>query len=150
VSQARRLPSANDSPQHDAIALKNATQLSSPGGRFNFNSAPSSAGMLIRNAMNVRNLPRFASHEARAFRAEFSAFSRMWQNVETGWRSELNSNFRYRPPRIAALDCFVAQAAEVSTTRPRASSLGRPGSVGGRRGSKSGWMGAETGGWSLG
>jgi hypothetical protein len=63
--------------------------------------------------------------------AYFDHLSLNCKRRRTRWQRELNSSFRYRPPRIAAPGCFVAQAAEVSTPRPRASSLGRPAVRGG-------------------
>jgi len=53
-----------------------------------------------------------------------------------------------RLPRLTALGCFVALAAEVSTSRP-ASNLGHRGGADGDRGVKFGWIGAETGGYPL-
>jgi hypothetical protein len=49
--------------------------------------------------------------------------------------------------RLTALGCFVALAAEVSTSRPASTSVVATVRMG--IGSKSGWIGAETGGYPL-
>ncbi len=64
-SAPEKTPKSGSRKRRGLLSCHSTRQLSSPGGRINFNSAPSSAGMLISNAMNVRNLWRLASHEVR-------------------------------------------------------------------------------------